>query len=201
MTIARHPTAVNVALQPPSTANVAFAQGSASAALILLGPAVYIKANSTFYQQNGGLPPAAAKLIVDRWLKLPAAAVRGTAGLIKGLDVATLGRCLGENPDRGTLSVAGTTTVDGRPAVVVLDHGDRPGSTPSKLYVASTGTPFPLRAVATGAQRPGGHPDPQCNSGGDPTASGDQLTFSGYNQTLNITAPPNAVDATTLGRR
>ncbi|MDX6539889.1 MAG: hypothetical protein QOI71_1499, partial [Gaiellales bacterium] len=48
--------------------------------------------------------------------------------------------------------------------MVVADAGDAPGSTPTKLYVATMGPPYPLRLTETGRGRPGGRID-VCNTG------------------------------------
>ena len=111
--------------------------------------------------------------------------------MTRGLDPETLSRCLLR--DHGTIAKGGTETVDGKQAVVLIDKGDRPGTAPGKLYVAAEDEPLPLRTIATGNQRPGGKKDPQC--GGDtPTRTGDEAKFSRYNESLDITAPPGAVD-------
>ena len=92
------------------------------------------------------------------------------------------------------MAKGGTETVDGEQAVVVLDKGDRPGTNAGKLYVATTGEPFPLRTVATGNERPGGKQDPQCNESERRTRTGDEVKLSRYNESLDVKAPPGAID-------
>ena len=74
---------------------------------------------------------------------------------------------------------------------MIIDKGDRPGSTPGKLFVATTGEPLPLRTLATGKQRPARKKDPECN---DATRSGpgDETNFSRYNESPDITRRPGA---------
>jgi hypothetical protein len=150
-----------------------------------------MNANAPFYASLHEIPSAAVALIAGRWFKVPASA---GFGLIKHLNLATLGRCLAQEP--GSLLVSGTTKVNGQPAVAITAKGDVPGSTPSKYYVATTGEPFLLRAVATGKQQPGGTKS-ECNEG-SPGEPGDELTFSGYNGRTNIVAPSGAVDLSQL---
>lgn len=189
--IEKRPTAITLALEPPAV-SVTMQQGIATAAYDVVSGTSYIKANSAFYEHQAKVPSAVVSLIANRWFKVPSTE-GGVTAITKGLDLKTLSRCLVEN--HGTLHVGETTTVNGQPAVVVVDKGDRPGSTPNKLYVATTGAPLPLRALATGKQRPGGVHDAECNeSRGDPTQAGEVLTFSAYNQPLNITAPTGALD-------
>jgi hypothetical protein len=81
---------------------------------------------------------------------------------------------------------------------VILDKGDRPGTSPGRLYIAATGEPLPLRTIATGPERPGGKKDPRCDSD-TPTRAGDEVLFSRYDEPLDITAPPDALDLGKVG--
>jgi hypothetical protein len=107
-----------------------------------------------------------------------------------------LSRCLVEN--HGTLSSGGQTTIDGEPAAVILDKGDTAGATPSKVFVAATGTPLPVRWAALGAQRPGAMKDARCSSHSSPTHSGDALSFGRYDRVPNLAPPHGAMDSTQL---
>ena len=101
-----------------------------------------------------------------------------------------LAGCLRVNT--GTLTVAGTSTIDGQPVVEVKGAGDSPGSAPDVLYVATTGTPYPLRWTTTGPTKPGGAVD-ACNKGRPLTATAD-LHFSDFNSVPPIKAPSGAID-------
>ena len=63
----------------------------------------------------------------------------------------------------------------------------------TRCLVAATGEPLPLRTLATGPARPGGKKDPLCDSD-TPTTKGDEVLFSRYNEPVDITAPPDALD-------
>jgi hypothetical protein len=173
----------------PGKLRLAIARGSASASILVLEDSVYIKANSAFWrQQQTG---RAADALADRWLRTPTSTGE-LREITKELDPAILSRCLVK--DHGTLARGGTATVAGQRAVVIIDKGDRPGTAPGKLFVAATGPPLPLRLIATGAQRPGGTKDPQCNGDSSRTQAGDEVRLSNYNEPLDVTAPPAAVD-------
>lgn len=191
MTIGGRRTTIDAEVERQSAARMTLRSGSRSAALVVIGGDVYIKANAAFFKQQGS--GAQAALLADRWLKVPASAAGGSGALTKSLDPARLGRCLGDK--HGTLTRGATTTIGGRAAIAIVDKGDRPGATPSTLYVATSGAPLPLRAVATGAERPGGRGDPTCNtSRGDRAHAGDELSFSDYDRQLHIAAPHGAID-------
>jgi hypothetical protein len=192
--IEKHPATYTIAFERPDRASITFERGSQAAVARVVAGAAYMKANASLYEHQAGFPSSAVGLVADRWIKLPQQESFGE--LFKSFSVEKLSRCLVEEP--GTLIVAGEAKVKGHPAVVLVDKGDRPGSTPSKLYVATTGAPLPLRIVATGKERPGG-PKDECSEAGEPAAPGDELTFSEYNRPLGITAPAGAIDLSQLG--
>jgi hypothetical protein len=174
----------------PKQLRIEFTRRGATATMIVVNGSLYVKANAAFWREEQG--GKAAKEIADRWIKAPAS-TGDLRSLTKQLDPATLSRCLLK--DHGTLAHGGKATVDGRQAVVIVDKGDRPGTAPGKLFVAATGEPLPLRTLATGNERPGGAKDPLCDSEDDsPTHVGDTATFSRYDEPLNISAPPAAID-------
>jgi hypothetical protein len=194
-TIDDQKTAIRADLEPPAKVSLAYDQRGAAASIIAVSGSVYIKANETFWKKQG--VGRAGTTLAGKWFKAPTSEAE-FKDLTKGLDVATLSRCLVQN--HGTLAKGGTATVNGQPAVVIVDKGDRPGSTPGKLFVATKGEPVPLRIVATGEQRPGGIKDRQCNDPSSRTHAGDQLSFTKYDQALKIAPPLGALDLTELGR-
>lgn len=101
-----------------------------------------------------------------------------------------LARCL--TTATGTLSHGGSATVAGLPAIVIVDRGDRPGTTPRKLYLSASLPRLPLRIVQTGKRKPGGSPDVRCRDAEDDTLRSD-LRFSGFNARVKIPAPKRAI--------
>ena len=173
----------------PKKLRVALTVGPAAADMIYIGSSMYIKANTAFWRDEADAGRDARDL-AGRWFRAPAA-IGGD--LANEFDPTYLSRCLLKT--HGSLARGGTAMVDGRPAVVVIDRGDRPGTAPGKLFVAATGPPLPLRTIATGKERPGGAEDPECDSENDtPTERGDEVIFSGYDEPVDIQEPPAAVD-------
>jgi hypothetical protein len=187
--VEKKPTSVKADLEQPSKIRVSFDENGAAASLIAVSGSLYIKANETFWRKQHAAK--AGKLLADRWFKAPGTSA-SFRDLTKGLDFGTLSRCL--NKDHGTIAGGGTDSVDGQPAVVIVDKGDRPGTSPGKLWVATRGKPYPLKVLTTGKQRSGGKRDPECDSEDSPDRPGDQITFSKWDEPAGIAAPPNAVD-------
>ncbi|MCL2768699.1 MAG: hypothetical protein FWD42_01130 [Solirubrobacterales bacterium] len=195
--IERRPTRVALGIERPGRVSIAMTRPTEALALIVVGGAGYMKANASFWQRRAGAPSAEVGLVAERWIKVPPH--EGIGKLAGNFDVTRLSECLVE--EHGTLAVEGSTTVDGQPAVVVVDRGDRPGTTPSRLYVASTGQPHLLRLLATGRQRPG-DTHGRCHKSGEmnePTEPGDELDFS-YDRSPSIAAPAGALSVSELAR-
>jgi hypothetical protein len=145
-----------------------------------------IRANAAYWTAHLGARGAA---LAERWIQVPPAHAQAFTSSLGRFAPATLSRCLSEN--HGTLTVAGMATVEGRPAVIVKDAGNAPGSSPGTIAVATTGAPYPLQASGTGRQRAGGHID-VCNDG-KPSDSRGILTFSQFGAVKPIPPPANAI--------
>ena len=171
-----------------------------SANVIVAGGKFYIQGQS-FFAKFAGAQAAAA--IGDRWVIIPSSA--GISGFESFTDLKTLGDCIAA--DHGTLSKGGTATVNGQAAVIVVDKGDKPGTAPGKLYVATSGTPRPLQVQITGETRSGTPPGgPKCadttgtsGAGGGTSGGAGTLTFTQYDESVSVTPPPNPLDLTSLG--
>jgi len=136
--------------------------------LIDVDGAVYVKGSPAFYSRFAG--PTAARLLDGRWLK--GSAARGTLASLASL--ANLRRLTEIALDaRGPLSRAAATTVDGQRALGVTDV-----ATGATLYVAATGTPYPIEMVE-GAGR-------------------GEIHFEGWNKPVVLAAPTNAINVKQL---
>jgi hypothetical protein len=158
-----------------------------------------MKANSAFWAAQG--QARLGTLLGDKWVKVPASAT-GSLGQFEVLtDPATIGHCMLEL-HLGTVTKAGTAKVAGKDAVVLAQKADRPGASPGKLYVATSGPVLPLRATQTGKQAPGATPDKTCHETPDDvkstTSSGD-LMLGDYDKAVTIEVPPGALDLERLG--
>ncbi len=146
------------------------AQGHLSVAglevdLVGLERAFYLRGSRAFYRRFAG--PAAATLLHGRWIKAPA----------KAGDFAPLARLtdLADMTDaslaaHGELTHAGTATIRGQKAVAVTDAAA--GGT---LYVAATGTPYPLEIT-------------------DRTGRSAGIVFDRWNQPVTLTPPAGAIN-------
>ena len=133
--------------------------------LVDVGQNVYINGSPAFWRHFGGA--AAATLFQGKWLKAPA-----TSGNFASLTALTnLHQLLtGLLSSHGALAKGATTTVNGQKVVAVKDttHG-------GTLYVATTGKPYPVEILKTGAQ--GGH-----------------VSFDRFNESVSLAAPANSID-------
>lgn len=133
--------------------------------LIDVDRSLYINGSPSFYARFAG--PADARALQGKWLKGPAerGPLRSLASLTdlgELIDTALAGH--------GALTRAGTTTVAGRPAVGVTDRA-RGGT----LYVAATGTPYPLEVAERGA-------------------AGGRIVFEEWNQPVTLAAPAHPIN-------
>jgi hypothetical protein len=137
--------------------------------LVSTGRLLYIQGSSAFWTHFGGA--RAAKLFHGKWLKAPDSGQFGTLGRLattRGLVTQLLSR-------HGKLARAGRETVDGHPAVGVVDRTQ--GGT---LFVATTGQPYPLEIVKHGA-------------------NGGYVRFTDFNQPVRVTPPAKAISLPSAG--
>jgi hypothetical protein len=137
--------------------------------LIQTGGTVYIKGSAAFYKRIGGT--AAAQLLQGKWLKAPASS-SDFASLSQLTDLRQL---IDQTLiSHGTLAKSGTTTVNGQKVVGVTDKTK--GGT---LYVATTGKPYPVEIAKSGS-------------------GAGKISFDGWNKTVTLAAPANAIDVAQL---
>ena len=134
--------------------------------LVKIGDTAYIKGSDAFYQHFAG--PAVAQLIHGKWIKAPTTSkqFRSFASLASVSGIFTE---IGAH--HGKLVNDGKTTYQGQQVVAIRDVSDG-----SKLYVAATGTPYPVAIV-----------------GGRKNQSGT-ITFSDWNQPVSLSPPSGALD-------
>jgi hypothetical protein len=146
-----------------------FSQNGLTVQLVTLGSDIYLKASGAFWQKFAGT--AAAQLLAGKWLKAPASNT-SLAGIAQLTDFhKLLSTTLSQH---GTLSKGATSTVNGQQVVAVKDTTQS-----GTLYVATTGTPYPIEIAKSGSA--GGH-----------------LTFDRWNQPVSVSAPVGAIDLSQL---
>jgi hypothetical protein len=159
------PISLNMELDAEKGGKGRVTLGNLSVDVVNVDRAVYVKAGSAFYSRFAG--PATARLLQAKWLR--GSSVSGPLASFTSL--TELRKLLSSTLARhGALSRASSTTIDGQRAVGVSDTaGD------GTLYVASTGTPYPLEIVKRGS-------------------GGGKLVFDRWNQPVALAVPPDPLD-------
>lgn len=138
---------------------------------ISVGGVSYVKAPTGFWLASK-VPAAAAAKLGNHWVKIPVA-----GDFSNSLTLSKLAASL-DKPDPGiTINPKVTaTTLNGNKAVIVTE------SDGSQLYVAGTGTPYPLKIVSSAK-----------SSGGAGNA-----TISGFGKHVTVQAPAGAIDTSAV---
>jgi hypothetical protein len=131
--------------------------------------AFYINGSAAFYTHLAG--PSAAKLLQGKWIKAPS-----SSGEFASFSQLTdLSKLLASTlSSHGTLTKAPSITIGGQKAVGVTDTTK--GGT---LYVAATGTAYPLQIVKAGS-------------------GAGKISFESWNQPVTLTPPAKAVNINQL---
>jgi len=163
------PVSLNMELLADKGGQGTISQEGFTIKLIQTNGAVYINGSAAFYNHVGGA--AAAQLLQGKWLKAPAnsgelASLAELTNLSKLVDTALSGH--------GTLAKSGTATIGGQKAIGLKDTTK--GGT---LYVATTGSPFPLEITKGGSE------------------SG-KVVLDRWNQPVTLTPPAGAIDVSKL---
>jgi hypothetical protein len=142
--------------------------------LVIVGKNGYMKGDGSFWKQFGGSAGATiAQLLQGKWLKFPV-----NNSQFHPIIAFSSAKALFDKLKSGasaSVQNSGATTYKGQ-NVVALNDGAKNGT----LYVAATGTPYPVALVKTGSD-------------------GGTLEFSAWNEPVTLTAPTNVLDFSTLG--
>ncbi len=158
---------IDMQFQSDSSAGTVEKDGDAIG-LVVVGDTVYVKASAKFYESQGAAA-AQAEQYGDRYVKASSTQAKSFDNFnLKGFS-ASLGET---STDSKVEDKVVTDELDGKDVVVVSQ------SDGSKMYVAASGEPLPLKL--TGST--------------DGSASGSG-TFSDYGKREDIKAPADAVDA------
>jgi hypothetical protein len=139
--------------------------------LVRIGDTVYVRGSDAFYKHFAGA--AVAQLLHDRWLKGSA-----THGRLKSLaELTNLPSLFAHiSADPGKIVNDGKSTYKGQQVVTLRSLGDD-----SKLYVAATGKPYPVAIV------------------GNKNGQSGAVTFDGWNKSVSLSAPSDALDISQFG--
>lgn len=146
-----------------SAASGGFTVNGAPVQLIICGGAMYLKAGQDGWAAMGN-PAGTAGMMAGRWFKVGSAQVPGTYPLSLAFFTAELAA----HETTASATVTMQTLAGHRVAVIAYPDG-------SKLYVAATGRPYPLRFDVTGD-------------------TGGRRDFSGYDSAVSVVAPSGATD-------
>ena len=137
--------------------------------LVRVGGSVYINGSQAFYRRVAGA--AAAQLLQGKWLKAP----ENSGNFASLASLTDLEKLMNTTlSSHGTLSRGATKTIGGRQAVAVNDISQ--GGT---VYVATSGTPYPLQLSKDGS-------------------GGGKIVFDNWNRSVTLTAPANAININQL---
>jgi hypothetical protein len=137
--------------------------------IVRIGTVAYLKGSHQFYEQVAG--PEVAKLLKGKWVK-GSATSGDLASLAQLTDMDKLIAAALKHD--GTLVKGRKTTVDGQQVIELRS------SAGGRLYVATTGEPYPVEiAQASGSSTGAVH-------------------FDGWNEPVGVKAPKNAVDIAKL---
>lgn len=162
--------------------------------LIFTANRAYMKADQRFWDKETH-NSAAGALLAGRWFLAPPGTANSLASIAGQVSPSRLGRCM--LVQHGHLSIAGHTTVDHQPAVVLHDAGQGAGNQRGTLAIATTGVPYPLQITANGKQRPGTTKGP-CGSNGSGPSTVGTVTLSGFGHLGKLRLPAHPINLKTL---
>jgi hypothetical protein len=146
-----------------------FTEGGNAASIIKIGNTDYLRTTAAFYTATGA-SSSIANLMSGKWIQLP----DSSAGFGNQLTLVAIANSFQKN--HGTVTPGGTSTINGTPVVSV--HS----STGGTLYVATTGTPYPLQVTNSSK-----------------TSGTGTITLTQWNQGKIPTPPPGARTPASLG--
>jgi hypothetical protein len=149
--------------------------GGAKVDLVLIGNDGYMRASSDFWKQYAGQAGGSGfvQLLADKWIKFPGKSAQ-LGSLTGPLSAKSLFKSL--TTSHGKLENQGETTYNGQRVVAIHDTTKN-----ATLYVAASGTPYPVRLVKTS----------------EPNAG--TVAFDHWNEPPTLTPPKGALDFSHLG--
>jgi hypothetical protein len=167
--------------------------GGGTMKIIATATDIYVQADAQAFSAfaGGAVPSSALNLIAGKWLRASASEATSQDNPFSAFsDFANMQSFADQFTPSGSVSlVKGTTTINGKKAIGVLDDGGGDPSQSSILYVSDDSSHLPLRIV------PGPGATAATASGGP--ASGE-IDFVEYGQPVTITAPAGAIDISQL---
>jgi hypothetical protein len=147
--------------------------GGTKVDLVLIGKSGYMRAGSDFWKKYASQAGGFSQLFADKWIKFP-----GKSAALGSLTGPLSSRQLFKSltSSHGKLENQGETTYNGQSVVAIHDTTKK-----ATLYVAATGTPYPVGLVKTAGQNAG------------------TVAFDHWNEPVTLTAPEGALDFSHMG--
>jgi hypothetical protein len=166
--------------------------GKATARVIALPKAVYVKGNAAYWKSAGGKKEGAllARKLSDKWIKESAKQGEDATSGLGDLSPKRFASCLDSHV--GTLSNKGVKTVGGKKVVVIADAGDKPGTAPGELWIDAE-TSLPVREMQTGPFKAGGKKDGACDDEWPSQKTKSDVALSLFGKAPKVVAPKGAV--------
>ncbi len=166
-------------------------RGRAVETLVIGSRAAYLRATSDYWSRSG-LSARASGRLQGVWVGVGPVVGGRMATQMAALAPATLAYCM--TAGTGTLTDHGQQSVGGQSATVVTDAGDGGSNARSRVYIAASGPPYPLRLVNTIKHRAAGAAvDPRCPPPG-PGVTHQDLRYRGFNEPVSVAPPADPVD-------
>ncbi len=150
--------------------------GSGTIDVALVNNTVYFKGDESFYQEQGSSASEAAQL-AGEWVSAPTSNSQFSQFdqflLVKSLFIQAAQGSTGKGIQYTKL---GNATINGTPTIKIAIRDPKKASNDGIAYVSTTGTPYLIRVAQSGSQ-------------------GDTLTFSDFNEPINVEAPQGAIPA------
>ena len=168
------PIMVDLHLSATHAATGTLEFNGATADVVRVGSTVYVKGPLSFYAVVGA-PAAAIVQLAGKWVQAPigSSALSSFRSFFALTDFHQLMATV-LTPTALPIAKAGTGTVNGT-QVVYLTDAKKDG-----LAISLVGTPYPVAVIPPPGQQ-------------------GQLTFSGWNASIAVTAPAGAINLSTLG--
>jgi hypothetical protein len=185
------PVSLTGALSASGPADAVVKSRKATAHLIVLPKAVYIKANEAYWKAAlSKKEQSLAARLAGKWIKESAKQGADATSGLGDLSPKHVASCLDSHV--GTLSNKGEKTVGGRKVIVIADAGDKPGTAPGEIWIDEK-TALPVRVTQTGPFKAGGQKDAACDDEWPSTLLKSDYALSKFGKTKKVVAPKHAV--------
>lgn len=182
-------TGIDLTVAGPRTISGTITEKGATAHLALVNGTFYIQGKQFFAVFAN---PQAGAVVGDNWVKLPSSissSVQSSFAVFT--NTSTFSSCFSGFKNPSSISKA-ATTVNGVSVVELSGDG-------STLDVQAGGPAYPVRVASTGGANPFlQSTNPACSSVDSSSGSGT-IAFDSWGATSTVTAPPSALDFSSLG--